>query len=390
MQLADSTKLPAIRDYIWWYAARNSPEAREATVQRVLSQRGAERLQLLELMELAVRDLRGLAVAPSWSPLSVQLYDSDDDRLRNAGESIGAAFGDPALFGRVRQRLTNSDSSAITKRQALVVLAGDPSTENLPHFLSLLATPELVSSVIPLLSRFNDASVAEELLTRLPKLQGDENSAAMEVLCGRVAWASLMLDRIADGSLPKSQLTAYCARQMSTLGDAKLNERLATEWGAFGQSSAELKAEISKQAAAYRTAPLWAYNDGEGAAHFRKLCASCHLPNQQSEALAPKLAGSGSKGIAYLVENVIDPNAVIGRDFQARIIVTTGGRVITGLIVQESDSSVTIRMLTDSVTVAKAEIEETKISTSSFMPEGLLKTLNDRERIELFKYLMGQ
>jgi hypothetical protein len=42
------------------------------------------------------------------------------------------------------------------------------------------------------------------------------------------------------------------------------------------------------------------------------------------------------------------------------------------------------------VTVAKAEIDETKISTNSFMPEGLLQTLKDRERIELFKFLMGQ
>ena len=96
------------------------------------------------------------------------------------------------------------------------------------------------------------------------------------------------------------------------------------------------------------------------------------------------------KGIEYLVENVIDPNAVIGRDFQARIIVTREGRVITGLIEKETDSSITIRTLTESVTVAKSEIEETKISLNSFMPEGLLRNLNDREQIELFKFLMGQ
>ena len=35
------------------------------------------------------------------------------------------------------------------------------------------------------------------------------------------------------------------------------------------------------------------------------------------------------------------------------------------------------------------DIEAIKISESSFMPTGLLKDLNDRERIELFKYLMG-
>ncbi len=226
---------------------------------------------------------------------------------------------------------------------------------------------------------------------RMYRMQYDATyEAAMEVLCGRVASANLVLDRIAEGALPKSQLTAYSARQMSSLADENLNKRLSAEWGMFGQSSAELKAEIATLATAYKTAPLWAYNDGGGAVHFKKLCATCHLPNQQSEALAPKLAGSGSKGIDYLVENVIDPNADIGRDFQARIIVTTEGRVITGLIEKESDSSITVRTLTESVTVAKGEIGETKTSPNSFMPEGLWKTLNDRERIELFKYLMAQ
>ena len=81
---------------------------------------------------------------------------------------------------------------------------------------------------------------------------------------------------------------------------------------------------------------------------------------------------------------------MIGRDYQARIILTLGGRVIDGLIEKETESAVTIRTATNSVTVARAEIDEILVSENSFMPEGLLKDLNDRERIELFKYLMLQ
>jgi putative heme-binding domain-containing protein len=169
-----------------------------------------------------------------------------------------------------------------------------------------------------------------------------------------------------------------------------LKSRLEMEWGRLGQSSAEVKAEISNLANSYKTAPLWAYSDEAGAAHFKKLCAQCHLPNAQSTALAPRLTGSGSKGIEYVVENVLDPNAVIGRDYQSRIIQTSEGRVLTGLVEKESETSLTIRTLNDSITIAKSEIEETRISESSFMPEGLLKTLNDREKIELLKYLMRQ
>lgn len=389
-QLAATTQLPAIHDYIYWYAARNSSDAREKIVRSLKSTSDEQQLSDILLLELAVRDQRGLTAPQAWSQIASELYEANNLQIAHASESIGAAFGDAVLYQRMRDRLNDPASDIRIRREAIGVLASDSSLENLPLLLRHLDTPQLAGHVIRILSRYDNSKVAEELLNRLPDLPAAENALAMEVLCGRVSWAEMVLDRIGSGMLPKSQLTAFYVRQMSNLGSTQLNDRLIKEWGAFGQSSLELKREISTLSTAYKAAPLWAYNSGEGALHFKKLCASCHQANQQSEALAPKLNGSGSKGIDYLVENVIDPNAVIGRDFQARIVVTNEGRVVTGLIEKESDTSLTIRTLTDSTTVAKQDIEEIKISPNSFMPEGLLKTLNDRERIELFKYLMEQ
>jgi putative heme-binding domain-containing protein len=176
---------------------------------------------------------------------------------------------------------------------------------------------------------------------------------------------------------------------MANLGDQGLSDRLASDWGTFGQTSDQLREEIAKAVAAYRSAPVWAYSAEAGAAHFKTLCAACHQPNQQDETIAPKLAGSGSKAIEYVVENVIDPNAVVGRDFQARIIVTMDGRVTSGLVEAESDTAITVRTPTGSIIIAKDQIEQMRVSADSFMPVGLLNNLNDRERIELFKYVMS-
>ncbi|MCA9135579.1 MAG: c-type cytochrome, partial [Planctomycetales bacterium] len=140
---------------------------------------------------------------------------------------------------------------------------------------------------------------------------------------------------------------------------------------------------------AYKAAPLWAFNQNAGAATFKKLCAACHQPDEKSERLAPKLEGTGSKGIDYIIENVIDPNAVIGRDFQARMVVTDNGQVYSGLVESENDSAITLRTATSSVTIAKDQIEAMRVSDDSFMPVGLLNSLNERERIELLKYLMS-
>ena len=389
-ELAETTKIPAMADDIYWYAAANSDSAREKLLSKLSQQEGRARLERLATLQFAVRDARNLKAPASWTKVSNSLYSSEDQQVANSAEAIGAAFGDETAFRRVRQRVASGTLDKDALMKSLRMLSSDPSAENLPVYLKLVTDKAAAAQVIPLLARFNSPSVAEALLKQLPQLQDAAYSSAMEALCSRTTWANLVLDRIADGTLPKSHLTAFYARQMASLGDAALKVRLEKEWGRLGQSSSELKNEISKLATAFKTAPLWAYSDDAGAVHFKKLCSQCHLPNGQSSALGPKLTGSGAKGVEYVVENVIDPNAVVGRDYQSRIIQTTGGRVISGLIEKESETSITIRTLNDSVTIAKSEIEETKISDNSFMPEGLLKTLNDREKIELLKYLMRQ
>ena len=390
LRLAETTKVPAIADYITWYVAANSDDAREKLLASPANHAGPARVRMLETLRFAVRDARNLGAPPAWKNLSKELYSSEDRRVADSAEAIGVAFGDEFAFQQIRKRIADGKLKRDELQRSLRMLSSDSSPDNLPLYLQLLSNQEVAPQVIPLLGRFNSPAVADELLKRLPQLRDASNSAAMEALCGRVNWAHRILDEIHGGALPKAQLTAFYARQMASLGDKSLNLRLEKEWGRLGQSSAETKTEISKLAGAYRTAPLWAYSDEAGATHFKKLCAQCHLPDGQSVALAPKLTGSGAKGIEYVVENILDPNAVIGRDYQARVIVTTEGRVITGLIERESDTSLTIRTLTNSVTIAKSEIDESKISENSFMPEGLLKPLSEREKIELLKFLMRQ
>lgn len=389
-ELAQSTRIPAIADYIYWYAAANSADAREKLVAMLSTSEGDNRLRLMSILQWAVRDARNLPSPPSWKKASSAWYSSTDRRVADLAEAIGVAFGDEVAYRQLRQKIESGQLNREALLRSIRMLSGDSSPENLPVFLKLLSNPEVAAQVIPMLTRYNDPSVPDQLLKRVSEWKGTELSTAMEALCSRATWANIVLDRIAAGQLPKSSLTAFYARQMASLGDSALKARLEKEWGKLGQSSGELKAEVSKLSTAYRSAPLWAYSDEAGAGHFKKLCAQCHQPNAQSEAIAPKLAGSGAKGVDYLVENVLDPNAVIGRDYQSRIIVTKEGRVLTGLVEKESATSLTVRTLNDSVTIAKDEIEESKVSPNSFMPEGLLKTLNEREKIELLKFLMRQ
>ena len=69
------------------------------------------------------------------------------------------------------------------------------------------------------------------------------------------------------------------------------------------------------------------------------------------------------------------------------MIRTTGGRVISGFVVAENPTALTVASLNERVTIPTAEIQERQTSTQSMMPEGLLQGLTAAEIRDLIAYL---
>jgi hypothetical protein len=63
------------------------------------------------------------------------------------------------------------------------------------------------------------------------------------------------------------------------------------------------------------------------------------------------------------------------------------GRVVSGLILKETESAVTLKTINDTVVVALDEIEDRKLSDLSLMPNGLLDPLKKEEIRDLVAYL---
>ena len=394
LSLSTSTPITSLRDNILWYAARTTDAGREAMAAE-MHQGGISALRKnLELFELAMRGQRATRPVLAWNTISQKLYQSPDAGIRNLAEKVGAQLGDASLFARLRERLKN-DPSIAQRSQAMEILQKDNSEQNIPLLIDAIDEPKLANRALSLLRQYDKPNIASEVLKRYSSLTPDTIGSAMDLLTSRVNWANALLDAMAKKQIPREALTAYYARQMALLGDEKLLGRIAQEWGQVRTGSEAMKEEILKSIQAYRGAPLWAFDAGAGKKHFDKLCAACHAPAENNTAngirseYAPNLQGTGAKGIEYAIENVIDPNAVIGRDYQARVVRTNDGQIITGLLLNEGDSSLSIRTATETIEVSKSDIEEFKLSENSFMPVGLLDTLDERQRIELFKYLLS-
>ncbi len=227
-------------------------------------------------------------------------------------------------------------------------------------------------------------------MQRFEKFNATDRSAALSALTSRTALALPLLHALQSGSFDKKNLSALQVRQMRNLHDAEVDRVLDQSWGKVNESSEAMKATMARLKKAYTAAPLWAYDGNAGHETFTQVCAVCHSFNGVGGKLGPDLGGSWRNGLDYFLENIVDPNAVVGENYQLHIITKKDGSVVSGLLDNESTTSITLRTLTEPVIVSKADMKDHQKLAQSLMPPGLLEALPERKAIELLKFLTSK
>ncbi|MBX3442762.1 MAG: DUF1080 domain-containing protein [Planctomyces sp.] len=390
LALAESTPLPTVADSIVWHAAKSS-EGRDRIVERLARLDGPEFARQVRLLHFSLQREASLPRPAGWTAvLSIDLPTGDRRRQQLPGllDELSAVFGDEDVLTAMRARLTDESAAPQARQHSLAILNRVGDRKLPPLFPRLLEDESLRPQVIPLASRSNDPEIARQLLRLLDQLSPDERSSALGVLSSRVEFADVLLGAIEEESLDKRELSSLQVRQMHNLGDAALTERLERQYGRIGVSSEEARQLIDKLRVTYTTAPLWAYSENRGEQVFKKTCAVCHPLDGTSVPLGPGLKGSWRNGLDYFLENIVDPNAVVGENYRMTVVVTDSGEVHSGLLDSETDSTLVLRTAERTISVPKGEIEERRLVEQSMMPTGLLDNLSEIEVIELLKFLL--
>ncbi len=120
-------------------------------------------------------------------------------------------------------------------------------------------------------------------------------------------------------------------------------------------------------------------------------CAKCHRVDQRGGQVGPDLLHVGTKLTAsQLFESIVDPSRIIEPKYQSHSVLLTDGRVITGLLDQESEKQLTlINAKGEKVIVEITEIESRKFDSMSIMPTGLGSELTAQQAADLIAYLSG-
>ena len=144
------------------------------------------------------------------------------------------------------------------------------------------------------------------------------------------------MSAVSSGALPKTDLTAELIRSLRNLKNPELIAELDKVWGTVRESSADKKMIIDHYMRVYHAGGSQPGDASRGRAVFNRTCQQCHTLFGEGGKVGPDLTGSNRGDLGYILENVVDPNAVIPNDYRAWNVETTDDRNVTGIVKQQS------------------------------------------------------
>jgi putative membrane-bound dehydrogenase-like protein len=396
VQLVREARMPLVREYLARRiaalpAAGNEPQPGLAPLLGLLREADdpVRHRDLLRGMQEAYRGQRQPAMPPSWPATYRLLAGSPCPEVRERAVALAVLFGDPQALGTLRQIVLDGNSPAAGRRGALEVLLGRQQPELVPLLHGLLADPVLRGQAIRGLAAFPDPQTPALLLKAYADFSDDEKGDAIHTLASRPAFALALLDAVEKNQVPRRDLSAFTVRQMLGLGSKQVAERLEKVWGTIRPASAQ-KAELLAKYRSFLTADFLKRADrANGRALYVKHCAACHRLFDDGGDIGPDLTGSQRTNLDYLLENLLDPSALVPGEYQMTLIATKNGRVINGIIQREDGKSITVQTQNEQIVLPKEEIEERQKLPLSLMPEGQLEKLSREDVRDLIAYLSG-
>ena len=389
LELSRTSKLEQVSRFIVRRAAAD--EKAIAHLLADLAHTSDEAAQLMVLGEI-VNSLKGrakVAMPDTWKQAYARLSSSDNEKVREQADFIAIQYGDERVFPKLRELLVDSSADMSKRQWALEGLLSVRDEDAIPLYQQVLGTPPLREGALKGLAQHADSKTPDAILAVYSELDAGSRNIAISTLVSRPAFAAALLDAIEAERVPREHIQPVTARQIHKLGDEALIEQLDKVWGTIRETPEEKAQQMKKYRELLKDDFLKQANRTNGRAVFAKTCGACHRLFDAGGKIGPDLTGSNRKDLGYLLENLVDPSAVVGANYRLWIAEMDDGRIVSGLIANETDSAVTIQTQTESEVLPRDEIIELRQSQLSMMPEDQLSAMSPEEVRDLIAYLRG-
>lgn len=392
--LAASSTLPLLREHI---ARRitgeieRQPAAVEQLVKLLSKDRNASfQREVLIGMETSLKGWRRANAPASWASVASALSKSKDEEIRTLTRELSLVFGDGRALGELQRIANGAGADLAARRSAIHTLVAARDKSIVPLLQNLLTDRDLGIDAIRGLAAFDDPKTPQLIIERYASFRREPTRReAITTLTSRHDSINALLAAVAKGEIGHDQVSPFQLRQMQLLGNADINSGIDRLWPELKAISSDKLERIVHYRETLTPAVLASADLSSGRALFNQNCGKCHRLFGTGGTIGPDLTGSQRNNLNYLLENTIDPSATVSKNFHLSIALMKDGRVVHGIVSEESERTVTIQTATERLVLLRDEIEELRVSNLSMMPERQLDVMTSEQVRDLIGYLMS-
>lgn len=266
--------------------------------------------------------------------------------------------------------------------EALMCVQPEQTAAILPRLIRPDQQSGIQSFAARALGKVGRADLAARVLDSWSELSLGTRRELSGALLGSPALTAVLVSAIENQKVAAVELDPVVRDALLHLADQAVQKRAEA---ALARSA---PADRSAVVARYQAALKLPGDASRGAALFAKNCQTCHQHQGQGHRVGPDLSGISGRLPAVLLNDILDPNRDVAPDFIELVVATEHGRIISGLLVEETDASLKLRKA-DGIeeTVLRSETAEVRSSGRSLMPEGLEQAINPQEMADLLAFL---
>jgi putative membrane-bound dehydrogenase-like protein len=309
-------------------------------------------------------------------------------------ELIGAAerLGDLARVAAVANDSTETEAM---RKAAVQTLSRLPIGESVRALRGLvedkIVGAEAVAALGRLAQRWRDMTVTGLALQALEDAviaKGPARQAALSALAGTRRGSQWLLEQHAHKALP-ADLVADTGRLMRNSPYVDLRNRAMIAFPPPARIDPNklpsLDHLLARQGDPQRGKELLAAsikNDMQ--------CLKCHIISGVGGQIGPELSVIGKKASKQdLLESILNPSKAVADQYVNWQIETKKGLSLSGLIVEETPSTITLRDGNGKDTkIEKSDIESREKSPKSLMPDNLLAYMTEDDLVDIVAYLL--
>lgn len=382
------TKLPKLREYLLRRLGSQGDQAIDLLVRGLgTASDNQQQAAFLQALSTALQGLRRVDPPASWKEVAGKVLKSPDPAIQLQAQAIGVTFGDETALAAVRSVAMNKEATVESRVAALQALLAARDPKLAAGLQKLIEEPAMRPAALAGLAQYADPQTPAILLKAYEGYSQSDRRLALSALAARKDSAVALLDAVAKKQIPATDLGADLVRQLQFLKDPTVQQLLEKTWGTVRETPEEKQQMIVqyKQLVEEKKGPK--PDPMLGRTIYSKTCQQCHVLFAKGGNVGPELTGSNRANLDYLLSNIVDPSAVMAKEYQPTIVLTEDGRVVTGIVRSETDQALTLQTADATEVIPKEEIEQRMLSEKSMMPEDQLRPFSPHEIRSLVAYL---